>query len=85
MDHYEAVCYADDRITEVYPRQTITLDIMKEFNSNDKVTYIDIEGTVPVIPSDKIRICLRDTPVPNNSKDENHKKVIREIMKEKNS
>ena len=81
MGHYEAVCYADDEITEVYPRQTITLDIMKEFNSNDKVTYIDIEGTVPVIPSDKIRICLRDTPVLNNSMDENQKKVIQKIIK----
>ena len=85
MKHYEAVCYADDMITEVYPRQTITRDIMKEFNSNDKVKYIDIEGTVPVITSGNIRICLRDTTVQNNSMDENQKKVIRKIIKEKNS
>ena len=85
MDHYEATCYADDGITEIYPRQTITLENMKEFNSNDKVTYIDIEGSVPAIPSDKIRLCLRDTPGPNNSRDENHSRLTNNIIKGTNS
>lgn len=85
MDHYEATCYADDGITEIYPRQTITLDSMKEFNSNGKVTYIDIEGSVPAIPSDKIRLCLRDTPGPNNSRDENHSRLTNNIIKGTNS
>jgi|GEM_PF-963556 len=85
MDHYEATCYADDGITEIYPRQIITLDSMKEFNSNGKVTYIDIEGSVPAIPSDKIRLCLRDTPGPNNSRDENHSRLTNNIIKGTNS
>ena len=85
MDHYEATCYADDGITEIYPRQTITLDSMKEFNSNGKVTYIDIEGSVPAIPSDKIRLCLRDTPGPNNSRDEKYSRFTNNIIKGTNS
>lgn len=85
MDHYEATCYADDGITEIYSRQNVTLDNMKEFNSNDKVTYIDIEGSVPAIPSDKIRLCLRDTPGPNNSRDENHSRLTQTIIKGTNS
>jgi len=85
MDHYEATCYADDGITEIYPRQIITLDSMKEFNSNGKVTYIDIEGSVPAIPSDKIRLCLRDTPGPNNSRDEKYSRFTNNIIKGTNS
>jgi hypothetical protein len=85
MDHYEATCYADDGVTEIYPRQTIALDSMKEFNSNDIVRYIDIEGRVPINSSDNIRLCLRDIPGPNNSRDESHSRLINNIIKETNS
>lgn len=85
MDHYEAECYAADKRTVVYPRREVTVEKMKEFNSDDKVTYIDIEGSVPAIPSDKIRLCLRDTPGPNNSRNDNHGTLTNSIIKRTNA
>lgn len=85
MDYYEAECYASDRRTVIYPRQEITIEEMKKFNDDKKVTYIDIEGSVPAIPSDKIRLCLRDTPGPNNSLNDNHGTLTNSIIKRTNA
>ena len=85
MDKYEGECYASDNSTVVYPRQEISIEEMKKFNSDEKVTYIDIEGSVPAIPSDKIRLCLRDTPGPNNSRNENHERLTKSIIKRTNA
>lgn len=85
MEQYEAECYASDEKTVIYPRAVVTSDMLKEYNANEEVTYIDIEGSVPAIPSDKIRLCLRDTPGPNNSRDENHERLTRSIIKRTNA
>ena len=85
MDKYEGECYASDNSTVVYPRQEISIEEMKKFNSDEKVTYIDIEGSVPAIPSDKIRLGLRDTPGPNNSRNENHERLTKSIIKRTNA
>ena len=81
MDNYEAECYAADHKTIVYPRREITINDMKGYNTDEKVTYIDIEGSIPAIPSDKIRLCLRDTPGPNNSGNTNHERLTKTIIK----
>ncbi|SDB13866.1 dynamin family protein [Butyrivibrio sp. INlla16] len=85
MDSFEAECYASDNQTVVYPKAQVDLDILKEYNSDPKVTFIDIEGSVPGIPSDKIKLCLRDTPGPNNSRDTNHERLTRSIIKRTNA
>lgn len=85
MDTYEAECYGSDSGAVIYPRQEITVEEMKVFNSDAKVNYIDIEGPVPAIPSDKIRLCLRDTPGPNNARDENHARLTKSIIRKTNA
>lgn len=85
MDNYEAECYAADHKTIVYPRREITINDMKSYNTDEKVTYIDIEGSIPAIPSDKIRLCLRDTPGPNNSGNTNHERLTKTIIKKTNA
>ena len=85
MDTYEAECYGDDNETVIYSRKTVTSEDMKLYNADESVKYIDIEGSVPAIPSDKIRLCLRDTPGPNNSRDENHEKLTNSIIKRTNA
>lgn len=85
MDNYEAECYAADHKTIVYPRREITINDMKGYNTDEKVTYIDIEGSIPAIPSDKIRLCLRDTPGPNNSGNTNHERLTKTIIKKTNA
>lgn len=85
MEDYEAECYAADAKTVVYPRTVVTPDMLRDYNSDEKVTFIDIEGSVPAIPSDKIRLCLRDTPGPNNSRDENHERLTKSVIKRTNA
>ena len=85
MVEYEAECYANDNETVVHPRAVVTSEMLRDYNADANVTYIDIEGSVPAIPSDKIRLCLRDTPGPNNSRDENHERLTRSIIKRTNA
>ena len=85
MDTYEAECYADDRETVIYPRKEITAEDMRIYNADENVAYINIEGDVPGIPSDKIKLCLRDTPGPNNSRNENHGRLTKSIIKRTNA
>ena len=85
MHEYEAECYGSDNKTVIHPRSVVTSDMLKEFNADEKIAYIDIEGSVPAIPGDKIRLCLRDTPGPNNSIDENHERLTRTIIKRTNA
>lgn len=85
MKEYEAECYGSDNVTVVHPREVVTSEKLKDYNADEKVTYIDIEGSVPAIPDDKIRLCLRDTPGPNNSRDENHERLTRSIIRRTNA
>lgn len=81
MDGFEAECYASDGETIIFPKGPIDLKKMSDYNSNEKVTYIDIEGDIPAIHDNKIRLCLRDTPGPNNSRNENHGRLTESIIK----
>ena len=83
MKKFEGVCYGGDNKTIIYPKSEITLDKMRKYNEDEKVKYIDLKGNIPGIPSDKIRLCLRDTPGPNNSQDEEHRKLTNSVIKRK--
>lgn len=85
MEAYEAECYASDDRTVVYPRSVVTAEDLRKYNADEKVTYINIEGSVPAIPDDKIRLRLNDTPGPNNSRDERHGELTGSIIKRTNS
>ncbi|MBO5354610.1 MAG: dynamin family protein [Clostridia bacterium] len=84
MDGYEAECY-DASKEVVYPRSPINSEMIRAYNADESVQYIDIEGSIPSIPSNKIRLCLIDTPGPNNSRNENHERLTRSIIKRTNS
>lgn len=85
MEEFEAECYAEDRNTVIYPRAVVTLDEMRKYNSDERVTYIDIEGNIPSIPNKKINLCLRDTPGPNFAGNIEHGKLTQKIIKETNA
>lgn len=85
MEVYEAECYASDDRTVIYPRSAVTAEDLRRYNADEKVTYINIEGSVPAIPDDKIRLRLNDTPGPNNSRDERHGELTGSIIKRTNS
>lgn len=85
MDGFEAECYAEDGETVIHPKEPVDLSKMSEYNADKNVTYIDIVGNIPSISDDKIQLCLRDTPGPNNSQDENHGRLTRSIIKRTNA
>ncbi|WP_026836126.1 dynamin family protein [Eubacterium xylanophilum] len=65
--------------TEAYP------DLLREYNNDEKVTFLDIEGDIPAISSENLRLCLNDTPGPNNSRNENHGRLTKTIIKNTNA
>lgn len=85
MDGFEAECYAADGKTVSHPKGPVDLGKMSEYNADKNVTYIDIVGNIPSISDDKIQLCLRDTPGPNNSQNENHGRLTRSIIKRTNA
>ncbi|MCI7061691.1 MAG: dynamin family protein [Lachnospiraceae bacterium] len=85
MDGFEAECYAADGKTVIHPKGPVDLSKMSEYNADKNVTYIDIVGNIPSISDDKIQLCLRDTPGPNNSQNENHGRLTRSIIKRTNA
>ncbi|MEE1494448.1 MAG: dynamin family protein [Anaerostipes hadrus] len=85
MKKFEGVCYGEDNKTIIYPKSEITLGKMREYNEDKKVKYIDLKGDIPGISSDKIRLCLRDTPGPNNLQDDEYRKLTNSVIKRKNS
>ena len=84
MDGYEAECY-DASKKVVYSRAPINSEMIRAYNADESVQEIVIEGSIPSIPSNKIRLCLIDTPGPNNSRNENHERLTRSIIKRTNS
>lgn len=84
-DDYEAECYAQDDKTVVYERKKVNLEMLREYNEDEQVTYINIFGSIPAITSGRIRLCLMDTPGPNNSRNENHELLTKSIIQQTNS
>lgn len=66
---YSAKVYTKEGI-ETYP--DFTLDVMKEVNEDKEVNLIEIEGDIPFVASDGVKLVLVDTPGPNNSSDPEH-------------
>ena len=60
----------------------LDLDTMKEWNSNEKISKIEIEGDIPFVKADDTRLILMDTPGPNNSRDEAHKETTMRALSE---
>lgn len=82
MDHFEAV-YLDRDMKELGRFSNLTLENMMEMNDNPATAYINIQGDVPNINSQGVRLVLVDTPGPNNSRTEEHKNHTYRIIKEK--
>ena len=60
--------------------EELTYSSMKRFNEEENVSLVSVEGNIPFVQSDDISLVLIDTPGPNNSRDENHERVQRELL-----
>ena len=80
--HFTAEC-TDENGNIIYERSPITLEDMQRYNEDPKVTFIDIEGAIPYISSEKMNLLLVDTPGPNNSISEYHSNLTESIINDK--
>lgn len=58
---------------EVAREENISYETMKAWNSDERISSIDIYGPIPCVNNVGMRLVLIDTPGPNNSRDERHK------------
>ena len=81
QDYYSGIAFKSDG-SELYREVKLSLKTMEKWNSDEKVSSIDIYGPIPCVNSVGMRLVLIDTPGPNNSRDENHKKLTYQRLAE---
>lgn len=64
------------------PRSKATPEKLKQYNANARVAYIDIDGDIPAIAGSAARLCFVDTPGPNNSATQEHREIMRSVLKD---
>ena len=60
---------------EIAREENISYETMKAWNSDERISSIDIYGPIPCVNNVGMRLVLIDTPGPNNSRDERHKEM----------
>lgn len=70
--HFAAVAYDDGGVV-IQKIPELTLEIMEELNSNEKVSHIHAEGNIPFLDARSTKLELVDTPGPNNAQNQAHK------------
>lgn len=78
-DGYRGVAY-DNAYNEIERDDNLSYSTMKEWNNNNDISSIDIEGRIPCVNSVGMKLILVDTPGPNNSADEGHKKMTYDML-----
>ncbi len=73
-DSFMAVAY-DEKGTVLQDIPELTYEIMNELNEDKRVHKIAVEGDVPFLDARTTALMLVDTPGPNNSQNEDHKKT----------
>lgn len=73
-------CY-DLEGNEIEPLQPLDSNRMDEFNNNEEISHIEIEGNIPYISSKSMNLILVDTPGPNNSRNSAHKEHTYRVIK----
>lgn len=58
----------------------VTYQDMVSLNANANVSSIEIQGDIPFVKSDGMRLVLIDTPGPNNSRDKQHEKMTYRML-----
>jgi len=77
MDEFLCRAVVGESITDWQPA---TPEVLSEWNSGGLCTNVEVEGDMPFIKNLGARLVLYDTPGPNNSRDERHAQVLRNMM-----
>ena len=65
---------------EAYKADNADIDIIRKFNEDEKVYYIDLEMDIPFVDTNTLELVLLDTPGPNNFSDKTHKEKTRKVI-----
>lgn len=68
----------NEKLSETH--ENLTYKTMERLNSDKNISFINVAGNIPFVSSDNMSLVLIDTPGPNNSRDENHRKVQSEFL-----
>ena len=66
-----------------YKDDNLSYKKMKEWNENENISTIEIEGEIPFVKANEISLVITDTPGPNNSRDEKHKQRLMNMLDSK--
>ena len=81
LSEFEAVCKDEDG-NAIFNCKPLSAEKMAEYNDNPRVALIDIKGNIPFVTSQDMQLVLEDTPGPNNSRTEEHKKHAYKVIDE---
>ena len=82
MKNVSALCLDENEKIIIDKVSNVTVEDMREFNDNEKVSYIDVNLDIPFVSSHNLELVLLDTPGPNNSRDERHKEKTYKVINE---
>ncbi len=81
LSEFEAVCKDEDG-NAIFNCKPLSAEKMVEYNDDPRVALIDIKGNIPFVTSQDMQLVLEDTPGPNNSRTEEHKKHAYKVIDE---
>lgn len=74
QDNYSATAY--DKSNQIVKKlDNVTLEDMKQLNSDEKVSMVELKGRIPFVSTVGMKLVLVDTPGPNNSRDKRHREM----------
>ena len=77
MDEFRCRAVVAESITDWQPA---TPEVLSGWNTGGLCSNVEVEGDMPFIKNLGARLVLYDTPGPNNSRDERHAQVLRNMM-----
>ena len=81
MENFSAD-FKDEDNNIIYHTDHLTLEMMKQNNKTDEISFVDIEGDIPFVPSHDIQLVLQDTPGPNNARKREHGEHTYRVIEE---
>ena len=79
QDNFSAIAY-NSKGEVLYKEENIDYTQMKAWNADKSISAIDIFGRIPCVDSVGMKLILVDTPGPNNSRDNDHKKMTYQML-----
>lgn len=74
QDNYSAIAY--NKSNQIVKKlDDVTLEDMKQLNSDEKVSMVELKGRIPFVSTVGMKLVLVDTPGPNNSRDKRHEEM----------